>query len=207
MIGGPIFAAWREGVFRNPDKHFAFLILGGLAVFCLFLGVLILSAIGSLFAKDFVVPIMALEDQGVLDGWRRVFPMLGQEKGAYTVYVLMKIVLAIGGALLFGLIDFLVVFAMLIPLGIAGVAIFIMAKGAGMTWNPLTIGAVAVAGTVAVLLIISVIGFISTPAMVFFQAYSMHFFGSRYTRLGEALSVPPAPPLLSPLTTDPAPIV
>ena len=190
VVGVPVLAAWRAGMFQNPDKHLAALILGGIGVFLLFLVVLALSALGTLFAKDFVVPVMAIENLGVLDGWRRALPMLGWEKGAYAFYVVMKIILAIGCALLFGIIDFIVVFAMLIPIGLAGVAAYFFAKGAGMTWNPLTIGAVIVAGAVVVILFLVVIGFISTPAMVFFQAYSMHFFGSRYPPLGVVLTPP-----------------
>jgi MFS family permease len=206
VIGAPVFAAWREGLFRNPDRHFAILILGGLVVFCLFLGVVLLAALGSLFAKDFVVPVMALENRGVLDGWRRVLPMLGQEKGGYALYVAMKIVLAIGSALLFGIIDFFVILSLLIPLGIAGVGIFLFARGAGMSWNPLTIGAAVLAGAAAVTLLVFLISFVSSPAMVFFQAYSMHFFGSRYWLLGAALAPPQPPPPAMPLSTAPLPI-
>lgn len=207
VVGVPVFLAWRAKLFSNPDRHFGLLILGGLAVFALFVAVILVSAVGSLFAKDFVVPVMALEDQGVLEGWRRVLPMLGQEKGACAIYVLMKAGLAIGSALIFGIIDFIVILVLLIPLGLAGIAIFLIAKGEGMAWNPLTIGATAVAGAGVLFLLISVIGFISAPAMVFFQAYSMYFFGARYSPLGTALSPSefPQPPLSS--TTAPAPII
>jgi hypothetical protein len=147
-----------------------------------------------------------LENRGVVDGWGRVLPMLGQEKGGYALYVVMKAVLAIGSALLFGIIDFFVILGMLIPLGIAGVAIFLFARGAGMTWNPLTVGAVVLAGAAAIALLVFFISFVSAPAMVFFQAYSMHFFGSRYAPLGVALAPPPPPPPAAPLSTAPVPV-
>jgi MFS family permease len=206
VVGVPAFVAWRAGLFQNPGKHLASLILGGLGVFLLFVTVLVLSALGTMFAKDFVVPVMALEDQGILDGWRRVLPLLAQDKGACSFYVVMKIILAIGSALLFGIIDFMVVFAMLIPLGVVGVAVYFFAKGAGITWNPVTIGAVAVAGAVVVALFLAVIGFVSTPAMVFFQAYSMHFFGSRYAPLEAALGPQENPPAAQLAAPVPAPI-
>ncbi len=205
VVGGPILAAWRAGYFSDPDKHIAVLIMGGLGVFFMFALVLILSALGSLFAKDFVVPVMALEGHGVMEGWRRVLPMMGEEKGAYSFYVIMKIVLAIGSALLFGIIDFIVIFVMVIGIGLAGVAVFFIARGTGLTWNPLTIGVTVLAGAVVIAFLIGVVAFVSTPAMVFFQAYSMHFFGSRYTSLGVALSPPEAPPVV-PGTPAPVPI-
>ena len=204
VMGVPVLVAWRAGVFTNPDKHFVVLIIGGLILFFLFVAIMIVSAIGALFAKDFVVPVMAIEGHGVLEGWRRFLPMLGQEKGAYAFYVLMRIVLAIGSAILFGILEFMIVFALLIPIGLAGIVVFFIAKGAGMTWNPLTIGLTVAGGCAVLLLLVAVTAFISTPAMVFFQAYSMHFFGSRYPALGTALSPPEAmPPALAPL---PAPV-
>jgi MFS family permease len=206
VIGVPIFAAWRTGLFSNPDKHFVLLILGGVVVFALFVLVILLSALGSLFAKDFVVPVMALEGRGVVEGWRRVFPMLGQEKGAYAVYVLMKILLAVGSALVFGIIDFMVVLMLLIPVGLAGIAIFVFAKTQGITWNALTIGAVAAAGAIVIFLLLSVVAFVSTPVMVFFQAYSMHFFASRYFPLESALASSEPPPPAPPSALAPVPI-
>ncbi len=204
LIGVPVLVAWRAGVFTNPDRHFVALIIGGFALFFAFVAVMIVSAIGSLFAKDFVVPVMAVEGHGVLEGWRRFLPMLSQEKGAYAFYVLMRIVLAIGSALLFGILDFMIVFALLIPIGLAGVVVYFVAKGAGVTWNPLTIALTVVCGCTVLLLLIGVTAFVSTPAMVFFQAYSMHFFGSRYPALGMLLSPPEAPPPA--MAPSPAPL-
>jgi hypothetical protein len=205
VVGIPVLAAWRAGYFSNSERHILALVIGGFAVFMLFFIVMVLSAVGSLFTKDFVVPVMALEGHGALDGWRRLLPMLGQEKGAYALYVLMKIVLAIGSALLFGIIEFLVIFVMVIGAGLAGVAIFLVAKGAGITWNPLTIGLTIVAGGAVLLLLLAVTTLISTPAMVFFQAYSIHFFGSRYPVLETAMSPPDASPPALPPSAVPEP--
>ena len=57
---------------------------------------------------------------GVLDAWRRLLPMLAAEKMAFTGYVLMKIVLAIGSAIIFGIITFLTLIILLIPSGDCG---------------------------------------------------------------------------------------
>jgi hypothetical protein len=206
VIGVPVFAAWRAGWFSHPERHFGALIFGGLGVFGLFVAMIVLIAVVSLFTKDFVVPVMALEDQRVLEGWQRVLPMLGQEKGAYAFYVVMKILLAIGSAIIFGLLDFLVILALLIPLGLAGLVLFFVAKGAGMTWNPLTIGAVAAAGTAVVLLLILAVALVSTPAMIFFQAYSIHFFGSRHQTLANAIASTEPPPAAPPSPPVPVPV-
>ncbi len=206
VVGGPVFAAWRAGLFRNPGQHIVILIAGGAVLLALFVGVVILVALVSLFAKDFVVPVMALESRGAMDGWRRVLPVMGREKGAFAVYVLMKILLAIGSALLFGIIDFLVILMFIIPVGILGVAIFFLAKGAGLGWNPVTVGFVIVAGGAVLFLLLYLISIVSLPAMVFFQAYSLYFYGARYDLLGLALSPPPPPPAAVPPAMAPEPV-
>jgi hypothetical protein len=46
------------------------------------------------------------------------------------------------------------------------------------------------------MLVIYILSFISAPAMVFFQSYSLHFLGARYPRLDLELArtAPPAKP-------------
>ena len=193
LIGGPIFFVWRAGVFRHPGEHLVLLILGGFALVLLFFAVILAGALVGLFAKDFAVPLMALEDLGMMDAWRRMSPMLAAEKGAFAGYVLMKIVLAVGSAILFGIITVLAVLALLIPLGILGLVIFLIARAGGATWNLTTISAVVLLGCAALTALFYVVAFVSTPAMVFFQSYTLHFFGSRYARLGDVLFGTPPP--------------
>ena len=198
VVGLPLFAAWQAGFLRNPGGHVALLILGAIVLILVAAAVILASAVGALFAKDFVVPIMALEDVGVLEGWRRLFPKLSAEPGAYAIYVLMKIVLAVGSAILFAVADFLVVFAVLIPVGIAAVIAYLVGSAAGLTWNTFTISLAAIAGGALLTVLLYVVSFVSAPAMVFFQAYALHFFGSRYPRLGEQLSATSPEPRPSP---------
>jgi hypothetical protein len=195
-IGGPILMAWWAGLFAEPKRHLFTLIVVGLVILLLFFGVLLISLLGSLFAKDFVVPVMALENSGVLEGWRRVLPMLAAEKVAYTLYILMKMLLAIGTAILFGIVDFLALLMILIPAGISTLIVFLLAKAAGLAWTALTIGVAITAGFLLIGLILFVLSFVSAPAMVFFQSYTLHFFGSRYPLLREQLSpgLPGSPP-------------
>ena len=61
---------------------------------------------------------MAMEEVGVLAAWRRLLPMLRAEKCAFTGYVLMKIVLAIGSAIIVGIATFIVLIVLLIPLAV-----------------------------------------------------------------------------------------
>ena len=53
---------------------------------------------------------------------------------------------------------------------------------AGLTWNLYTITLAAVVGAIAIFCLLYVISLISVPAVVFFPAYSIYFFASRYPR-------------------------
>jgi hypothetical protein len=207
LIGGPILMAWRAGIFSSPGDHIFFLITWGLLLILIGLFLICFSAVATVFAKDFVVPVMALENRGVLDGWRRVLPMLGQEKGAFTIYVLMKIGLAMGSAVLFGIVNFFVIIGMFIPLGLVALIVVLGGAAMGLTWTTFTICMAVLVGGVFVMVLIYVLSFVSAPAMVFFQSYSLHFLGSRYPRLDIELArttppskiPPPSPGPISPL--------
>jgi hypothetical protein len=133
--------------------------------------------------------------------------MLRTEELAYAGYVLMKIVLAVGTAIIFGIINFVVILMMLIPLAIMGVAAYFLGKAAGLTWSLGTISAVVILGGAVLFLMFYVIAFISAPAMVFFQSYTLHFFGSRYPALGAVVFPPSPPPPVSPAApVEPLPL-
>jgi hypothetical protein len=194
IVGVPVLLVWRAGWFHNPDAHFVALMLGGIALFLVAAAVFLASAVVSLFAKDFLVPVMALEHLGVWEGWRRLLPMLGAEKPAYAGYALMKIVLAVGSAILFGILDFFAILFLLIPLGLLGVAAYFVAKAAALSWNAGTISAVVVLSVAAMGGIFWLISFLYAPGLVFFQSYTLQFFASRYPLLDAALHPAPPPP-------------
>lgn len=194
IVGVPVALAWRAGVFRHPGEHLALLILGGGALLVIMIAFLVFTALIGLFAKDFCVPLMAIEEVGVLEAWRRLLPMIKPEKWAYALYVLMKIVLAMASAIIFGIITLMALVGVIIVVGIAGLILFFVGKAAGLTLNLATISIAAILGTLIVTGVFYLIALISTPAMVFFQSYTLHFFGSRYPALGAALFPPPENP-------------
>lgn len=203
LVGAPVYLAWRAGLFHEPGKHFGLLLLGGVVLFFLFVGLALLGAVVSLFAKDFVVPLMALENRGVVDAWQRFLPLLRAEKLAYTGYVLMKIVLALGSAIVFGIIEVIVLLILLIGLGVIGVVVVLAGQAAGLTLNAYTVALAILLGVATLAFVFFAVAFVSTPATVFFQAYTLRFFGSRYPRLGEMLSQAwPTPPAARPATSS-----
>ena len=194
LVGAAALVAVTTGAFRTPRQHIALLVLGGTGAFLVLVCLMILAALIALFARDFVVPVMALENVGVIEGWRRVIAMLKAEKRAYAGYVLMKIVLVVGSAILFGVLTLIAVLLVLIPFSLVGIGAYFLARSAGLLWSFPAIAIGVVLAVIAIGVLIYVIAFISTPAMVFFQAYVIHFLGSRYQALGDRISPPPAPP-------------
>jgi len=195
VVGGPVYLAWRAGVFRQPEQHMALLLGGGVALFFVVAAVVLLGMFASLLARDFVVPLMALENLRVLEAWRRLFPLLAVDKMGYGGYVLMKTVLAVGSAILFGIVNVIVLLVLLLAFGAAGTAIVLAGSAAGLSWDYYTIGLAVLLVSLAVMFLLYVIAVVSAPAMVFFQAYTLHFFGARYPLLGTMLAriASPAP--------------
>jgi len=204
LIGGPVLLAWTQGVFDAPKEHLALLILGGIGLFMLLMVLLLAGAVIGVIGRDFAIPIMALENLGILAAWRRLLRMMAGEKLSYAGYVGMKIVLAIASGIMFAIINLIAILILMIPLGVAGVAIYAGGKALGLEWNLLTITVAVLLGAVAFHLFLAVMAFVSVPPMVFFQSYVLHFLGSRYPRLGEIL-FPPAPPAPLPPAPEPSP--
>lgn len=197
LIGIPLIVALSAGWFKQPSQHLLPLMLGGIIMFFVVVGLVLTTAVVNVLTKDFVVPQMALEDISAVEGWRRLWAMIQTEKGGYLAYIGMKVVLAIGAGIVLGIATLIVFLIILIPVGGVGVVAVIMAKGAGITWNALTITAVIVAACVVVAVLVFLVALISVPAIVFFPAYSIHFFAARYLPLHRLLyPAPPAPPIV-----------
>ena len=198
VIGLPVLYAWHAGWFAGSDQNFGKLLLGGLVLFVLFIALALFGALAVVFTRDFVIPLVALENVTITDGWRRLLPMLRREKGAFFVYLLMKIVLGLGSAIVFGIVDVMALLVLLIPLAILGVIVFIAAQAASLTWNLGTIAVALLAGVGVLAGLFFLMGFIYVPGLVFFQAYPLYFFAGRFPALAAVLSPPPpetSPPL------------
>jgi len=105
LLGIPAGFAFAMGWLTAPREHVLALVLGGIVVFFLIVIFFVTAAVVHVLTKDFVVPQMALEGIGAMEGWRRLWPMMQGEKGGYAVYVLMKIVLAIGAGIVIGVVS------------------------------------------------------------------------------------------------------
>jgi hypothetical protein len=154
--------------------------------------------------KDFVIPQMALEEITVMEGWRRLWPMIQAEKGGYAGYIGMKIVMAIGAGIMVGIATVILGVIIAIPtVGLSVIAI-VTGKTAGLTWNPYTITVAIVVGSILISIFLFLVALLSVPFIVFFPAYSIYFFAARYPALSAVL-YPAAAPALNAIPAPPPP--
>lgn len=193
VIGIPVAGVAMLGWFTRASEHVLGLVLGGITLFLLLLVLLAVLVVIHVLTKDFVVPQMALEDIDALEGWRRLWPQLAAEKAGYAGYVGIKIALAIGAAIIFGIICVIAFLLLLIPIGGMGALAVLGGKAAGWDWNVMTVTAAVIFGCMALGILIFAMALISVPLAVFFPAYAIYFFAPRYLPLGALLRPPAAP--------------
>ncbi len=201
VLGLPAAFAFGMGWFNSPREHVLPLVLGGIVVFFLTFAFFLLVGVVHVLTKDFVVPQMALEDIGAVEGWRRLWPMIRAEQGGYAGYIGMKIVLAIGAGIVIGIVSLILGLIVAIPAAAIGIIAVLTGKTAGMTWNVFTITLAVVVGCILLAIFLYLVSLIAVPAIVFFPAYAMYFFAARYQPLSLILYPPPpqTPPLMSPI--------
>ena len=203
LVGIPAAFALAVGWLKQSSQHMVPLILGGVILFFLVMTFAVLWLVVVVFSKDFVVPQMALEDIGAMEAWQRLLPMLKSQKGGYAGYLGMKIVMAIGAAVIVGIAAMIIILLTLIPVGGVGAVLVLMGKSGGLHWNLYTITLAVVIGSFLLAFILYVVSLVSVPAIVFFPSYSIHFFAARYPALNAILHPAPPPPAEPPPTPPP----
>jgi hypothetical protein len=192
LLGIPAAIAFGAGWFQSPKEHLLPLILGGVLVLFAVLFFSVAIAVIFVLTKDFVIPQMALENIGAIEGWRRLWPMIEAELGGYAAYLGMKILMAIGAGIVVGIATLILGFMIAVPtIGLSIVAV-ITGKSAGLAWNAYTITVAIVVGCILLAFFLYLIALISVPVIVFFPAYSLYFFAGRYPALREILYPAPA---------------
>lgn len=196
LFGVPAGLAWAGGIFDAPGAHVVLLVIAGIALFFAFVALLIATLVATLAVKDWVVPLMAIEDIGVLDGWRRLGPMVNLNRSAYVLFIVMKALLALGSAIFFTVLYLIIALMLFLAVLLPSVIAVLVGQATGITWSPGTIALVSVIGGIVMLVILYFMALIYVPAMVFFQAYALLFFGTQYPKLGELLESPTPPTTL-----------
>ena len=193
IVGIPLWHAYKDGVFSGDGSLPAlFKILASIAVGALAAG--IAFAVVSTLMKDFIMPIMALDDLTLGDAWSSLLRVIASEPGAWAGYLGMKLVLTIAGSIVLtvaGIIALLPAgMIAAIPVGILVALGIVSLKAAGGVAAAVFF---SLAGLVVAACVLCVIMILSAPFTVFFASYAFYFFGGRYPKLGALLPLQPSP--------------
>lgn len=166
--------------------------------------VALLMVVCFVLAKDFLIPLMALEDLRAGEATRRLWNMLGEEKSGYFLYLIMKMILAIAAGIIMGIVGILVGLIVAIPFAAVGFVVIGSHLRTGV-WDAsafISIGVLVALGIAALTLAMALV---AVPVMVFFQSYVLYFFGDRYPRLGQVMQVsePKPKPYVPPVAPYP----
>lgn len=149
------------------------------AVFLLIAVVFLIAAIAGViygFTTVFVVPVMLIEERGVLSAWRRFWPTLRGQWKQYAVYVLVELGLSIAAGLAVLLVDLLILVLLAIPFGLLAGLILFVGGGFG---NLSTAGLVVLGllGLVFGLSVLMAFLFIQVPVQTYFRFYALLVLG------------------------------
>jgi len=194
IIGVPLWNAYKSGALSGDGSLIVLLKLVASIALVAILASIVFGIISTLM-KDFIMPIMALDNFALADAWSALWRVIASEPGAWAGYLGMKLVLTIGAgialaiAFLIALLPAIVVIG--IPTGLlVAVGVFAL-KGGAVAWGAAICLIAAVLAATALCCIYMVL---TAPISVFFASYAFYFFGGRYPKLGALLWPQPVPP-------------
>jgi hypothetical protein len=206
IIGVPLWHAYKSGTLSGDDSLFVLLkLIAGIAL--VVIAASLIFAVISTLMKDFILPIMALDNLTLGDAWTALWRVIASEPGAWAGYMGMKLVLAVGAAIA---LTIAIIIAMVPGFFIVGIPTGLLAFIGAVVLKAGSVAAAIVvfviAGLVAAAGICCIYMLLTAPLTVFFASYAFYFFGGRYPRLGALLAPQPAPILPPPLSagTQPA---
>ncbi len=204
-IGVPVLIAFKRGVFeKSPpplDALFALFGIVFLAVLTIVLAVFVFTAL----AKDFIVPLMALDDLRVGRAWSALTEMVKAEPWSFAGYLGLKLLMTFVASIALAIPIVFLIFVLVI----GGVVVAIIA--ALLVQHPshgLIIAGIALGVLAFIALMLFFFGltlFLSAPAAVFSTSYALYFLGGRYPKLGELMWPTPVPPIAPPPPPMPSP--
>ena len=194
IVGWPLWRAYKSGLFSGDNSlpmFFAIIASVALGV----LAVAIAFAVVSTLAKDFIMPVLALDDLSVGDAWSAVWRVAASEPRAWAAYMGMKLLCAIAGSIALSIAFVIALLPALVLIGIP-VGILVALGVVAFKFIGAAVGIIicgiavllAIAGFFCLLLILT------APISVFFTSYALYFFGGRYPKLAALLWPQPLAP-------------
>lgn len=144
-----------------------------IAVFPVFLVLAILAGVINGFTTVFVVPIMIIEEVGILAGWRRLWRTITSAWQEFLAYAIAGFVLSIAAGILTGIGLVIAGILLLIPWGILGGIGFVLMG----VLEPIGILVIAIAAIMFTASILLALGLIQVPILTYLRFYALLILG------------------------------
>ena len=125
------------------------------------------------FTTVFVVPIMVLEDCGVLAGWRRLWSSVVDAWKQYLAYAVAGFVLGLLAGVVSMVVTLAVAFVLLVPFGV----LFALGVGLYFLVPSLGVAALVVVGVVFALALLVVFAVVQVPIQTYLRYYALFVLG------------------------------
>lgn len=130
------------------------------------------------FTADFVVPVMLLEDAGVIAAWTAFWPALVDDWRQYGVYAVVRLLLGLAAGVLAGIGFVAIGIALLVPFGIAaGIVYLAFGVAAGSTGLAI-VSLVVLAVLYGLAVLVSGVTCVQVPIQTSLRYYSLFVLGS-----------------------------
>ena len=161
--------------------------------------------------RDFVAPVIALENAPLLTALERLTNLLQDDPGEVFLYLLLRFVMVLFSVIAGEILLSIIMVLSMIPVGMIGGLLWLMLHRAGAAGMALLgIAGLIAAGVMLVwFLLLGVV--IAGTISLFYQALGLYFYGGRYPLLGNLLEPPAADvqpetvPVLPPTPLAPEP--
>ncbi|WP_251343577.1 DUF7544 domain-containing protein [Haloplanus halophilus] len=124
---------------------------------------------------DFVVPTMLVEDRGVVDAWRRIWPTIRAEWKQVALYVVAKFVLGIAVSIAVSIVVLLAAVVVAIPFALVGGALLLALSAGGAGHVVWVVVVPLVILFVLALIVVSLL--VQVPVLTFVRYYSLSVLG------------------------------
>jgi hypothetical protein len=187
ILAYPIFILVRTLSHNNAGAIggiFLFIAAGFFFIFLIVLAVWLL--------RDFVLPFIVFEDAPIPDALSRAAELIRREPGAVLLYLFLKFLITMGGAIAAELCLVLCALIAAIPLGLIAGILWFALHNSGPIATLLMYTGFGLLGFIFVACLLVAGICVAAAVLIFYQAYALYFLGGRIPTLGNLLEPPPA---------------
>ena len=161
--------------------------------------------------RDFVAPVIALENAPLVTALARLTDLLQDEPGEVFLYLLLRTVMVLFSVIAGEILLSIIMVISIIPFGLVGGLLWLLLHHAGPAGMAVLVLAGLVGGVVLGVWFLFLAIVVFGTICLFYQAFGLYFYGGRYPLLGNLLdppvvvAQPETAPLLPPMPLAPEP--